>query len=206
MINHQIDAILRILKTTFPDVKTQLRHRNPFELLIATILAAQCTDRQVNAVTGDLFAAYPTPEALAEAPLPSVEALIRSTGYYRNKARHITSCARVLVADHGGVVPRTREALVALPGVGRKTANVVLSVAFGVPAVVVDTHVARISRRLGLTAHKDPARIEADLAARIPETAWNDFGLQLIYLGRSVCMARRPRCPDCPLRDLCPFP
>lgn len=198
--------ICRILKRTYPDVKTQLNHRNAFELLVATILSAQCTDRQVNAVTPGLFAACPSPEAMASASIQRLEELIRPTGFFHNKAKHIRDCAATLLAEFGGRVPETLEELIRLPGVGRKTANVVIGAAFGRPAVVVDTHVKRISRRLGLTESTDPEKIEFDLMAQVPEEAWNDFGLHLIYFGRETCMARKPRCPDCPLFSLCEWP
>lgn len=199
-------GICEILRTAYPDVKTQLRHRNPYELLISTILSAQCTDRQVNAVTPALFRAFPTPSALSAAPIHEIEGLIRSTGFFHNKAKNIQACAAALVARHGGVVPDRIEELTKLPGVGRKTANVVRSAAFGQPAVVVDTHVKRISRRLGLTRHEDPVKIEFDLMERVPEAEWNDLGLRMIYFGREICRARKPECPVCPLFDLCEYP
>jgi endonuclease III len=204
--NEEISRIVEILKGRYPDVKTPLVHRNPFELLVATILSAQCTDRQVNAVAPALFAAYPTPEALAAAAPAEVERLVHGTGFYRNKARNIRKCAETLVREHGGRVPESLEALTRLPGVGRKTANVVRSVVFGTPAVVVDTHVGRVARRLGLTAEKDPVKVEFALMECIPETEWNDLGLRFIFFGREICDARRPRCPECPLRALCDYP
>ena len=204
-INH-ILRICDILRTAYPDVKTQLRHRNPYELLISTILSAQCTDRQVNDVTPALFRAFPIPSALAAAPIQEIERLIRSTGFFHNKAKNIQACAAALVERHGGVVPDRIEELTSLPGVGRKTANVVRSAAFGQPAVVVDTHVKRISKRLGLTRHEDPVKIEFDLMERVPEAEWNDLGLRMIYFGRQICRARKPDCPVCPLLDLCEYP
>jgi endonuclease-3 len=198
--------IRKILRAAYPDVKTQLRHENPFQLLVATILSAQCTDRQVNAVTPGLFKRLKTPRDFADVPVAELERLIHSTGFFHNKAKNLKQCARALIAQFDGVVPDTRDDLVKLPGVGRKTANVVLGAAFGKPGIVVDTHVARISGRLGLTAHKDPVRIEFDLMERIPKKDWNDFSLWLIYLGRSLCMARKPDCPACFLRHLCPYP
>jgi endonuclease-3 len=143
---------------------------------------------------------------MAEAPREAIEGTIHSTGFFRSKARNIRGCARKLVEEHGGRVPSRMEALVALPGVGRKTANVVLGAAFGIPGVVVDTHVARITRRLGLTGAKDPVKIEFDLMAIVPKPEWSDFSLRLVYFGRETCTARRPRCPACPLRELCPWP
>ncbi|WP_373500116.1 endonuclease III [Desulfococcus sp.] len=202
----QILRICEILRSAYPDVKTQLLHRNPYELLISTILSAQCTDRQVNAVTPALFTAFPTPAALAEAPVRKIEGFIRSTGFFHNKAKNIKACAADLATRHGGVVPDRLEALTALPGVGRKTANVVRSAAFGQRAVVVDTHVKRISRRLGLTRQEDPVKIEFELMETVPEAEWNDLGLRMIYFGRQICRARKPDCPNCPLFDLCDYP
>jgi endonuclease-3 len=202
----RLTKIRKILRKTYPDVKTQLDHDSPFQLLIATILSAQCTDRQVNRVTGQLFRAYGTAERLAAAPLPKIEDYVRSTGFFRNKARNIKQCALAIVASHDGEVPAERDLLVQLPGVGRKTANVVLGAAFGIPGVVVDTHVGRISQRLGLTTHKDPVKIEFDLMALMPKKDWSDFCLRLIYFGRETCTARKPRCPSCPIRHHCPWP
>jgi len=183
--------IRKILKTTYPDVKTQLRHRNPFELLIATILSAQCTDKQVNGVTKDLFKKLKTPDDFARV--------------FRNKAKNIRNCAICLIEKYKSNVPQTLDELVTLPGVGRKTANVVLGAAFNIPGIVVDTHVARISKRLGLTENSDPVKIEFDLMKIIPKNEWNDFCLQLIYFGRAICSARKPACPTCPLYDLCEY-
>ena len=198
--------IRKILKKTYPDVKTQLRYRNPFELLVATILSAQCTDKQVNSVTQDLFNRLQTPADFAKAPLEMLESLVRPTGYFRNKAKNIKNCARMLVAKYNGMVPEKLEEMVKLPGVGRKTANVVLGAAFGTPGIVVDTHVGRISKRLGLTANKDPVKIEFDLMKIIPQKEWSGFSLQLIFFGRAICKARKPACPTCPLNDLCDYP
>jgi endonuclease-3 len=204
--NRRIPQILKKLRTTYPNVKTQLKHKNPFQLLIATILSAQCTDRQVNQVTGKLFDTFRTPSDFAGADMESLEKLIRSTGFYHNKAKNIQACARMLVKEFDSVVPDTLEELIRLPGVGRKTANLVLGVAFGQPGVVVDTHVTRIAFRLGLTRHKDPVKIEFDLMEVIPKKHWNDFCLHLIYLGREYCVARKPRCSGCPLNTECPYP
>jgi endonuclease-3 len=200
------DKIRKKLKAVYPGVKTQLDHASPFQLLCATILSAQCTDRQVNQTTPALFAAYPTAEAMARAPLSHLERLIHATGFFRNKAKNLSACAKALMERHQGGVPNTLDALVALPGVGRKTANVVLGGAFGIPGMVVDTHVARISQRLGLTGHKDPVRIERDLMAVVPKRDWSDFSLRLVYFGREYCTARAPRCPACPVRRWCPWP
>ncbi|MCK4985903.1 MAG: endonuclease III [Desulfobacterales bacterium] len=200
------DKIRKILRTIYSDVKTPLIHQTPFELLIATILSAQCTDKQVNQVTPVLFKRLKTPADFAAAPLKSIEKLIRPTGFFHNKAKNIKNCSRALLDLHNGLVPQTLEELVKLPGVGRKTANVVLGAVFGISGVVVDTHVARISGRLGLTENKDPVKIEFDLMEIVPKRAWNDFSLQLIFFGRETCMARKPKCPTCPLDKLCPWP
>jgi endonuclease-3 len=199
-------AIIAILDARYPRVETPLSHRNPFELLVATILSAQCTDQQVNRVLPRLFARFGAPRAMARAGLAEIEELIRSTGFYRNKARHIKGCSEAILGRHGGEVPRTLEELVALPGVGRKTANVVLGAAFDIPGVVVDTHVARLSNRLGLTENRDPQKIERDLMHLVPERQWSDFSLRLVFFGRETCTARKPKCPACPLAHLCPYP
>lgn len=202
----RLTKIRKILRSTYPDVKTQLDHDSPFQLLTATILSAQCTDRQVNRVTGPLFREFGTPDKLAAAPTTKIEGHIHSTGFFRNKARNIKHCAQALVETHGGEVPADLAALTRLPGVGRKTANVVLGAAFGIPGVVVDTHVARISKRLGLTANSNPVKIEFDLMALMPESDWSDFCLRLIYFGRETCKARKPLCPSCPVQRHCPWP
>lgn len=198
--------ICSILRTRYPEVKTQLRHKNPFELLVATILSAQCTDRQVNRVTQTLFQKLPSPHAFSNAPVEHIEELIRSTGYFRNKAKNIKRCAQTLIEQYDGKVPESLEALVKLPGVGRKTANVVRGAAFGFPGIVVDTHVSRISQRLGLSDHNDPVKIEFDLMEQIPKKDWSDFSLHLIYFGREICKARKPDCTRCPFEKLCCFP
>ena len=200
------DKIRKILRTIYSDVKTPLIHQTPFELLVATILSAQCTDKQVNQVTPVLFKRLKTPADFAAASLKSIEKLIRPTGFFHNKAKNIKNCSRALLDQHNGLVPQTLEELVKLPGVGRKTANVVLGAVFGISGVVVDTHVARISGRLGLTENKDPVKIEFDLMEIVPKRAWNDFSLQLIFFGRETCMARKPKCQTCPLDKLCPWP
>ncbi len=199
-------AVLAVLNARYPQVAPQLFHRNPFELLVATILSAQCTDKQVNRVAPALFERLGRPQDFAAAPLAEIEAIVRSTGFYRNKARNIKACCQILIERHGGCVPQTLEELVELPGVGRKTANVVLGAAFDTPGVVVDTHVGRISRRLGLTQHSDPQKIERDLMPLIPRSEWSDFSLRLVFFGRDTCTARKPKCPACPLEDLCPYP
>lgn len=202
----RIEKILGILKTQYPDVKTQLDHKNPFELLIATILSAQCTDRQVNLTTPALFSEFPDPYSMMKADIADIERLVKSTGFYHNKAKNIKNCASVLVEKFDGEVPRTLDALVSLPGVGRKTANVVLGMAFAIPGMVVDTHVARISARLGLTKSKNPVQIEKDLMEIIPEDRWNDFSLELIMTGRGPCKARNPSCQECHLFEVCAYP
>jgi endonuclease III len=198
-------AVARRLAKCYPQAHCSLDFASPFQLLIATILSAQCTDKRVNVVTGGLFDRWPTAAALAAASQAEVEAVIRSTGFFRAKAKNIRGCCEALVERHGGEVPRVLEELVRLPGVGRKTANVVLGSGFGLPSgVVVDTHVGRISRRLGLTRHADAVKAERDLIAVIPKSHWIVFSHRLIEHGRTVCTARRPRCEDCPLADLCP--
>jgi endonuclease-3 len=201
----EFGKLYRRLKKLYPRPLCALVHRNAFELLAATILSAQCTDKRVNLVTPALFARYPTPAALAAASPEDVEALVHTTGFFRNKAKSLLGMATAVTYDHGGVVPSTMEALVRLPGVARKTANVVLGVAYGIAAgVVVDTHVARLSKRLGLSAHTDPVKIERDLMALVPRKHWIDFSNMLILHGRSVCDARRPACEHCTLQGLCP--
>jgi endonuclease-3 len=197
--------VVRALKKEYPDAVCALVHRSPFELLVATILSAQCTDERVNMVTPALFKKYPDPAAFSAAPQPAIEKAIKSTGFFRNKAKSIKTCSRALVEDHGGEVPQDLDALVKLAGVGRKTANVVMGVAFGkATGVVVDTHVGRLSRRLGLTADVDPVKVEADLMQCLPKKEWIDFSHRMIYHGRQVCIARRPRCEACVMQAFCP--
>jgi endonuclease-3 len=197
--------VARRLARLYPRAECSLDFSSPFELVIATILSAQCTDKRVNVVTKGLFARWPTPAALAAATQADVEAAIRSTGFFRAKAKSIRGCAAALVERHGGDVPQALELLVKLPGVGRKTANVVLGSGFGVPSgVVVDTHVGRLARRLGLTRHTDAVRAERDLMQVIPRRHWIGFSHRLIEHGRTVCTARKPRCAGCRLADLCP--
>jgi endonuclease III len=205
-LEERADKIRKILRETYPDVKTQLDFSTPFQLLAATILSAQCTDKQVNKVTAALFRELPGPENFAGVESDRLEELIRSTGYYRNKAKNLKNCAKVIVEQHGGAVPTQLEELVQLPGVGRKTANVVLGSVFETPAIVVDTHVSRISRRLGFTRNKDPVKIEFDLMEIVPKNDWDGFSLRLIYFGREFCRARKPLCEKCPICDLCFFP
>ncbi|MBU6329954.1 MAG: endonuclease III [Acidobacteria bacterium] len=195
---------LRRLRVEYPDARCELDHRNPYELLAATILSAQCTDVRVNMVTPALFARFPTPEDLAAAPIDEVEELVRSTGFYRNKARSLVGMAQALVERFDGEVPSAMEDLVTIPGCGRKTANVVRSVAMGLPGLPVDTHVGRLSGRLGLSEETDPVKLEHVLNAMIPPDDRGLFSLVLILHGRRTCPARRPRCEACVLADLCP--
>ncbi len=199
------ERILELLAAEYPDAHCELDHEGPWQLLVATILSAQCTDKRVNMVTPGLFARYPGPRELGSAAPEEVEDLVRTTGFFRNKAKHIRGASRAIVEDHGGEVPQTMEELVRLPGVARKTANCVLSTAFGKnEGVVVDTHVLRLSRLLGLTRARDPRRVEADLARLFPRASWGILSHYLIWHGRRVCIARRPRCGDCVLARWCP--
>ena len=196
--------IVRALARAYPDAACALVHADALQLLIATILSAQCTDARVNLVTPALFARYPDAAAFAEADRAELERMIQSTGFFRNKARSIQLCCREIVERHGGQVPSTMEELTPLPGVGRKTANVVLGNAYAVPGIPVDTHVTRLSRRMGLTTHTDPVKIERDLMGLIPKKEWTMFGHRMIHHGRRVCHARAPRCADCVVAKLCP--
>lgn len=205
LTKQRITKITGILRRTYPDVKTALRHKNPVQLLVATILSAQCTDERVNRVTPTLFKKLPTAKDFAEVSLSDLEGMIRSTGFYRNKAKSIKACCVALVERHGGKVPDNIEDLVKLPGIGRKTANVILGSAFGIPGIVVDTHVKRVSQRIGFTKKSDPVRIEFDLMALIPKKDWIAFSHQMIWHGRALCQARKPKCPECPLLDLCDY-
>ena len=193
------------LPQIYPDAHCELVYSNPLELLVATILSAQCTDKRVNIVTHDLFKRCRTAEDYASIPQEELEAIVRSTGFYRNKAKNLRAMGAALVARHGGAVPFTLEALAALPGAGRKTANVVLGNAFSKnEGVVVDTHVGRLSQRLGLTSFQDPIRIEQDLIKLFPRESWTDLSHWLIFHGRRRCPARKPDCPHCELQDICP--
>ena len=197
--------IVRRLQDVYPDARCSLTYENPLQLLIATILSAQCTDVRVNMVTPVLFERFPTAADFAGAPLAELEDLIRSTGFFRNKARNIQGCCRALLDRHGGRVPRSLDELVALDGVGRKTANVVLGNAFGIAeGVVVDTHVRRISNRLGLTRRQDPVKIEQDLIGLVPKGDWVDLPHLFIHHGRAICSARAPDCDACGVGALCP--
>ena len=197
--------VVKRLFAAYPDARCSLDHRKPLELLVATILSAQCTDARVNLVTPGLFKAYPTAAAYAAAPITELEKAIQSTGFFRNKAKSIKACCRQLVDEHGGKVPRDMEDLVKLQGVGRKTANVVRGVAFGLASgVVVDTHVGRLSRRLGLSAHANPVKVEQDLMEVLPKNTWVEFSHAMIQHGRRICLAQRPKCDACFLAGVCP--
>lgn len=198
-------AILALLKKRYPEPETMLDHKNPWELLVATVLAAQCTDARVNTVTPELFRRWSDPAALAGASQEDLEEVIRPTGFYHSKARNLLGAARRVTEVYGGSVPRTMEELVTLPGVARKTANVVLWGGFGInEGLAVDTHVKRLSFRLGLTKNTDPVRIEQDLIKIFPREEWGDVNHRLVWFGRDVCDARRPACSECELYDLCP--
>jgi endonuclease III len=200
----RIAAILDRLAEAYPNVQCALHHRNAWELMVATILSAQCTDARVNMVTPGLFKKFPTPADFAHAPLVEIEEQIRSTGFYHNKAKSLNGAARRLIAEYSGEVPQTMEELLTLPGVARKTANVVLGVAFQkAVGVVVDTHVLRLSRRLELTKATEPVQVEKDLMKIIPQDHWIAFSHEMIHHGRQVCIARKPRCVDCTLEPLC---
>jgi endonuclease-3 len=200
----QAATVVDVLRTTYPDAACALHFTTPFELLVATILSAQCTDVRVNMVTPGLFRRYPDPASLAGAEPTEVEELIRSTGFFRNKAKNLLGCAAALVERHGGAVPESMAELVALPGVGRKTANVVLGNAFATPGMVVDTHVKRVAGRLGWTVSVDPVKIEADLQSLLPKEEWTEVSHLLIHHGRALCKAPTPLCSGCPLLELCP--
>ncbi len=198
--------IIAKLDELYPGVRCELEHVNAYELLVATILSAQCTDKRVNMVTPALFRRYPTVRDMADADRGELITYIRSTGFFNNKSENIIACCREIVLRFGGRVPDNLADLTSLPGVGRKTANVILNHVYDVPAIVVDTHVGRISRHLGLTREKDAARVEFDLMKILPEETWIAWNHQLIHHGRSICIARRPKCGECPLRPLCPGP
>ncbi|HUF18008.1 MAG TPA: endonuclease III [Thermoanaerobaculia bacterium] len=205
MKKERAGEIVATLRRMYPRARCSLDYSTPFELLVATILSAQSTDARVNLVTPALFRKYPTAEHLAAADPGELEQVIRTTGFYRSKAKSIMGAAQAIVEKHGGEVPRTMEELVMLPGVGRKTANVVLGNAFKTASgVVVDTHVTRVARRLGLTGHDDAGKIEADLIALLPRKEWTSFSHRVILHGRTICVARKPRCSACLVNDLCP--
>ena len=200
----RVKKIWPILKKTYPGAKIALKFRDPLELLISTILSAQCTDVRVNMVTKDLFKKYKSAADWAEADLKQIEEGIRSTGFFRNKAVNIKGACTRIVEQHDGKVPGTMEELLTLPGVGRKTANCVLGDAFGVPGITCDTHVIRLSRRLGLSENSDPVKLEFDLAEIVPKRNWTAFSHLVITHGRNICMARKPNCPECPIAKHCP--
>lgn len=200
----RISQMIELLAREFPDARCMLDHTSPFELLIATILAAQCTDAMVNQVTRTLFKKYPTPEAFVAAPQEELEKDIYKTGFFRNKAKSVKSCCASLIERHAGNTPRTMEELVALGGVGRKTANCVLGVSFGIPSIVVDTHVRRLAGRMGYTVESDPDKIEQDLMKIAPHAEWTHMSHLFASLGRSYCTARKPKCDECPVAHLCP--
>ncbi len=195
---------MKALARLYPEPKTALQYDSPVQLLVAVILSAQCTDARVNMVTPVLFARFADAKSLASAERDELESLIKSTGFFRNKAKHIQACCKAIVEQFGGEVPQSLEELVKLPGIGRKTANVVLGEAFGVPGITVDTHVGRLSRRIGLTVHTDPVKVEHDLMKLIPQRHWTTFSHLLILHGRQVCHARKPKCDQCVLNSFCP--
>jgi endonuclease-3 len=197
-------AIYHILTKTYPNIRCELDFTNPLELIVATVLSAQCTDKRVNKVTPPLFKRYKTAKAYATAPLEDIEDLIYTTGFYRAKARHIKGLATKLVKEFSGKVPSTLDELVTLPGVGRKTANVVLGHAFDIPGITVDTHFGRLSRRFGWTTSKDPVKVEHEVGALIPQAEWTNLSQRMIWHGRRVCHSRKPACGACPLAKLCP--
>ncbi len=200
-------ALLARLKQLYPHATCTLNYETPVQLLVATILSAQCTDERVNQVTPELFARFPDASAIAQAPRTEIESLIRSTGFYRNKAKNIQAACAMIVSDFEGKVPDTMPDILKLPGVARKTGNVVLAHVYGINAgVTVDTHVKRLSSRLGLTEYSDPKRVEKDLMALLPQPDWENWSIRLIYHGRAICKARQPLCESCSLADLCPFP
>jgi endonuclease III len=200
----RVEAILDVLEKTYPGVVCALHHRNAWELTVATILSAQCTDVRVNIVTPALFKAFPTPKAMAAASLPELEELIRTTGFFRNKAKSIKGAAQIVTQEFGGKVPQTMDEILLLPGVARKTGNVVLGSWYGIAAgIVVDTHVMRLTRRLELTKQTAPEKVERDLIKIIPQKRWINFSHELIHHGRQVCIARKPKCAECTLEKLC---
>jgi endonuclease-3 len=203
MKSERAAKIDNILSQRYPN-DTALRFDSTLQLLVATILSAQCTDAQVNKVTPELFKKYPDAKAFAEADMEELEQMIFSTGFYRQKAKSIKGCSTAIVEKFGGEVPRTLEDMVKLPGVGRKTGNLVLGIAEGIPGVVVDTHVTRLSNRMGLTKNKNPEKIEKDINVLLPPERWMAISSELIYLGREFCPARKPRCGECPVEELCP--
>ncbi len=203
--NSNFLRVLKELKRLYPDVRCFLHYKTPFQLLCSVILSAQCTDERVNIVTPELFKVFPTPEKLAPAKQKDVEKIIHSTGFYKNKAKNLIGCAQALLAHHGGNLPKTMEELILIPGVGRKTANVVLGEVYGISVgITVDTHVTRLSNRLGWTKHQDAVKIERDLVKIVPKEEWLTISHRLIQHGRKVCDARKPLCSICTLAKICP--
>jgi endonuclease-3 len=203
----RVEKIFAILKRAYPDARTSLNHETAFELLVATILAAQCTDKRVNTVTQELFKKYRSCEDWAKADVKQIEEDIRSTGFYRNKAKNIKKTARLVMDDYGGEVPRDMDGLLSLAGVGRKTANVILGNCFDTPGIVCDTHVIRLSRRLGLSVNSDPVKLEFDLMETVPKKKWGGWTLWshlMVFHGRSICKARKADCDHCPIKSYCP--
>jgi len=201
----KIGPILKLLEEHYPEVHVTLDFTNPLELLIATVLSAQCTDVRVNQVTPAVFKKYPTAAHYARAPLTELEQALHATGFFHQKAKSIKAICQALAERYGGQVPASLEELVKLPGVGRKTANVILGNAFGIPGIVVDTHCGRVAQRLGLTKNTDPVKIELDLMPLVPKERWTRFSLQMIWHGRAICTARNPQCPRCPLLPYCDY-
>ena len=201
----RLRAIAKTLQRTMPSPKMELGHRSPWELLVATILSAQCTDQRVNQVTPPLFRRYQRPAELAAANLPELEQLIRSTGFFKNKAKHLIASSKAVTERFGEQVPQTMDELITLPGVGRKTANVMLGTAFGQPSIVVDTHVKRVAKRLGLTRSDNPDCVEQDLQQLVPKSQWTAFSQRVLLHGRYVCLARKPQCRTCSLYRHCPW-
>lgn len=197
-------AIYRVLTKTYPDIRCELDFQNPLQLIVATVLSAQCTDKRVNTVTPALFKKYKNVKAFAKADLQEIEGLIFSTGFYHSKARHIKGLATKILSDFEGEVPSTLEELITLPGVGRKTANVVLGHAFDIPGITVDTHFGRLSRRFGWTTEKDPVKVEHIVGALIPQPEWTNLSQRMIWHGRRICHSRKPACGVCPIAKLCP--
>jgi len=204
-IKERAAKIVEILESTYKEAYSTLEFKDAFQLLLAAQLAAQCTDERVNIVTKDLFVKYPDVYAFAEADVSELEEDIKSTGFYRNKAKNIINSARMIIKDYGGEVPSKMEDLLKLPGVGRKTANLILGDWYGIPGIVVDTHAGRLSRRMGLTKHEDPEKVEYDLMKIIPEEKWTDFCHRLVFHGRAVCRARKPLCDECPVIRYCDY-
>ena len=204
-LKQQAKKVLQALHKTYPEAKCALEHKNPFQLAVATILSAQCTDERVNIVTKDLFKKYRSPRAFAEAKIEELEQDIKSTGFYHNKAKSIKAMSQAVAEKFGGQVPKDLDELVKLPGIGRKTANVILGTGYGIASgVVVDTHVQRLSQRMGLTEEEDPVTIEQELMGLLPEKEWIQFSHAMIWHGRQICIARKPKCSLCPMKSFCP--